>query len=371
MTPEERLASLKERGIPALKEASLEDWQNWRWQLKARIRHPQDLGLKGLEKVIQAYPLLVTPYYLSLIRDWQGDDPIKIQALPDQRELEDFGLEDPDPLAEERLSPVAGLIHRYPDRVLILTTNHCATYCRHCNRKRLWRRPLELTSDQFKGVLTYISSHPEIREVILSGGDPLLLPSRRLETILASLRRIPHIEVIRIGTRIPVTLPMRVDSELLKVLKKYRPLWILTHFNHPREITAEAALACQKLLEAGLPVLNQTVLLKGVNDSETIMKDLFRGLTRMAVKPYYLFQCDPVLGVGHLRTSVFTGLKIIKALRGYLGGIAIPTFVVDLPGGRGKVPLEPDYLLAKKGNKLTFENFRGEKVVYQDPDSKE
>ncbi|WP_456433338.1 KamA family radical SAM protein [Thermosulfuriphilus sp.] len=370
LTLKERLERLRIIA-PGLKDISVRQWYDWRWQMKNQLKGLDLLATafkRNLTyKTIQKYPFRATPYYLSLIRKIEGPDPIKIQAIPDPRELETSPGESEDPLAETSLSPVPGLVHRYPDRALILTNNRCATLCRHCNRKRLWQRPLELKKDQIKAIIDYIRSRPQIKEAILSGGDPLLLNPKKLNYLLERLRQINHLEIIRIGTRLPVTLPMRIEEDILHILERHRPLWLLTHFNHPQEITPEAAEACEKLLKAGIPVLNQSVLLKGVNDSVATIRDLLRGLCRIGVKPYYLFQCDPVAGVGHLRTKVSKGLEILEALRGRLGGIAIPRFMVDLPGGKGKVPLEPDYLLETKANKLIFRNYQGEIVVYTEP----
>lgn len=321
------------------------------------------VDINSLQPVIERYPMRITRYYLSLIRE--TGDPIWRQCVPDLRELEDDHLS-PDPLHEERLSPVPGLIHRYPDRVVLLLSSACPTFCRFCMRK---------SSMGCMGVVTpinpvdegmeYVERHSAIRDVILSGGDPLLLPDEMIEDILTRLRRIPHLEIIRINTRIPVTLPDRITPRLCRMLKHYHPLYVNTHFNHPLEITPPSTRACARLTEAGIPLGNQTVLLKGVNDDLAVMKELFEKLLTIRVRPYYLHQADLVKGTSHFRTSVERGLKIIAGLRGHVSGMAIPHYVIDLPEGKGKVPVLPDDI-RKDGQTLFLRNYLGEVVEYPD-----
>jgi lysine 2,3-aminomutase len=310
----------------------------------------------------------VTPYYLSLISPDDPDDPIRKQAIPSVLELTmgAVGLEDP--LEEERDSVVPGLVHRYPDRVLVVLTNICPMFCRHCTRKREWwkggwvRTPAEIGA-----ILEYIREHREVRDVIISGGDPLVLSTRRLEDVISGIRRISHVEIIRIGSRFPVVLPQRIDEELCSMLSRYSPIWFNTHFNHSREITPEAARACERLLRSGVPVNNQSVLLRGVNDTVRAQMELCHGLLRIKVRPYYLFQCDEVQGTEHLRTPVAQGIKIIEGMRGHTSGLAVPTFVVDLPHGGGKVPLQPNYLVREGEREMVFRNYRGELFTYRNP----
>lgn len=315
-----------------------------------------------LAPLVRNYPLRITRRYLALIE--QPGDPIWRQCVPDPLEIADDQL--PDPLDEERLSPVPGLIHRYPDRVVWLVSNECAVYCRFCMRKRRVGCPLSGGGESsWDDAISYIAKTPAIRDVILSGGDPLLLDDERLDSILARLRAIPHVEMIRIGTRTPVTLPERITQRLCRMLKRYHPLYINTHFNHPREITPSAAKACARLADAGIPLGNQTVLLAGVNDNPSVMMHLMKRLLAIRVRPYYLHQMDLVRGTGHFRTKVETGLELMGALRGYTSGMAIPYFVIDAAGGKGKVPLLPDSV-ERRGNTWFLRNYRGEIVQYDD-----
>lgn len=351
------------------------EWLNWRWQFGQRIKSVQSalqqLPLRReefaeLSATAARYPFAVTPYYLSLI-DWSNpDDPIKKQCIPSQREI-DFTLPDslPDPLCEKDYTPLAGLIHRYDDRALLLTSSRCAVYCRHCNRKRFWGKGSKPSFFQnWPQILEYLSNRPQIREVILSGGDPLVLRTDLLEYLLKSLRALRHIEVIRIGTRAPVVLPMRITERLCRMLERYRPMWINTQFNHAREITAEAARACDRLLKAGIPLSNQTVLLKGVNDNLNALKELFQGLQRIMVRPYYLFQCEAVRGVDHFRTSLTTGIEIMEQLWCRTGGLCLPELVADLPQGHGKARLLPSHIVNKTDRETTFRTFEGKLVSY-------
>jgi len=329
-----------------------EEWRDWRWQYKNRIRSFKDLSplldmspedVRDGQRAASVYPLSITPYYLSLIDRADAQDPIRRQCIPDAREI-DFSLGgENDPLAEHEQMPVPGLVHRYADRCLILATQICTVYCRHCNRKRLWKQksPGIGNASYFQPMIDYIARSPQIREVILSGGDPLTLPEETLDRILGSLRAIDHVKVLRIGSRVPVVLPMRITPELCSMLKRHRPLWLNTQFNHPREITPEAAAACDRLLTAGIPVSNQSVLLKGVNDNVDTMRDLLCGLQEIAVRPYYLFQCDPVKGTDHFRTDIWRGMEIMEKLWSDLSGLCLPRYVLDVPGTRGKIPLQP------------------------------
>lgn len=320
----------------------------WQEQLRNSLTTPAQLAARfgidpaPLAAVAQRYPLRITPHYLSLIE--AVGDPIWKQCVPDLRELDDCG-QLPDPLAEAKLSPVPGLVHRYPDRGLLLVSGACAVYCRFCTRKRqvghCARTP---SSDELRAGIDYIARTPAIREVILSGGDPLLLADEVLDSLLGQIRAIPHVETIRIHSRAPVVLPERITPALCALLRHYHPLYLNTHFNHPRELTPEAAAACGRLADAGIPLGNQTVLLRGVNDSLEVMSELLRGLLRLRVRPYYLHQMDLVAGTAHFRTRLEDGLALVGALRGPLTGTAIPHFVIDLPGGLGKVPLLPETL---------------------------
>ena len=326
------------------------DWQDWRWQFRHRLRSLSPLdGMSGeatsqrraLQAVTAAYPLSVSPYYLSLIDLQDRQDPLRRQCFPDAQEIHFSlgGVEDP--LEERRDMPVPGLIHRYADRCLMLTTHLCAVYCRHCNRKRLWGRKRPAAAlPRLQPMFDYIRKNTQIREVILSGGDPLTLGDRTLARVLESLRAIAHVEVLRIGSRTPAVMPMRITPELCKILQKHRPLWFNTQFNHPREITPDAARACEMLLESGIPVSNQSVLLRGVNDSHEVMRELLYGLQRISVRPYYLFQCDPVRGTDHFRVDIGQGIDIMDKLSRHVSGLCVPRYVVDLPGGRGKMPLQ-------------------------------
>lgn len=341
----------------------------WQHLLKKSITSPEQLTGRfatqgtGLGGVVQRYPMLINPYYLGLIKE--VNDPIWRQAVPDARELTDTVCFE-DPLAEESLSPVPNLIHKYPDRVLFLVNSQCAMYCRFCTRKRkVGTERMVITADSILAGLDYIRRTPVIRDVLVSGGDPLLLPDERLEQILSGLRAIPTVEIIRIGTRVPCVLPMRVTRSLTSILKRYHPLYINTHFNHPAELTPEAAKACGRLADAGIPLGCQTVLLRGVNDDPEVMRQLMHGLLRIRVKPYYIFQTDMTLGTDHFRTSIDTGLTIMRSLIGHTSGLAAPTYAVDAPGGGGKIPLLPEYIIAK-GRTVQFRNYCGALCSYED-----
>jgi lysine 2,3-aminomutase len=352
-------------------------WNDWQWQFRNRITSIEQLvrfiplsteEQTQLRLVTMRYPLSVTPYYLSLINPDDPDDPVRKQAIPSALEMTmgSVGLEDP--LGEIKDTVVPGLVHRYPDRVLLVLTDICPMFCRHCTRKREWHKGGWVRSPaEIETMLDYISRHEAVRDVIISGGDPLTLSTRRLEDIIGGIRRIKHVEIIRIGTRFPVVLPQRIDDELCTMLAKYCPIWLNTHFNTLREITPESAQACDRLVRNGVPVNNQTVLLRGINDSVEAQTKLCRGLLKIKVRPYYLFQCDEVQGTEHLRTPVETGPKIIEGMRGHTSGLAIPTFVIDLPQGGGKVPLQPDYVLAQTEDELVLRNYEGRVFHYRNP----
>jgi lysine 2,3-aminomutase len=356
-------------------------WDDWHWQSQNAIRSVRQLRdllpftadeLEVMGRLEGEYKLAIPPYYFSLINPEDPDDPIRLQAVTSPREAENpSGFELEDPLEEEKDSPVPGLTHRYPDRVLLVTTHVCTMYCRFCTRKRatMVRGGWDAINRNDERMIEYVRQHPEIRDVIVSGGDPLTLPLNKLRFFVHNLAKIRHVEVIRIGTRVPVTLPQRLyDPELIELLSRADKVWIQTHFNHPREITPEAERVCKALLRAGMPVNNHIVLLKGVNDNLETMRDLCRSLLRIKVRPYYLFHCDPVIGAGHFRTSVWKGLEIMEGLRGHLSGLGIPTYVVDSPHGGGKIPLMPNYLVSASDDAVVLRNYEGMLVRYQAED---
>jgi len=356
--------------------ATPEQWDDWRWQMRHRIRTVGQLvrclgDLGDGADVTQAalrFPMAITPYYASLIRRPDPTDPIFAMCVPQGRELVDSPALSDDPLEEDADMPVPGLVHRYPDRALLIVTTTCASYCRHCTRKRVaGARESAIGLRRLQQALNYLRAHPEISDVIVSGGDPLTMSTAAVETILAALRAVPSVQIIRIGTRVPVVLPQRITDELTAMLRKYHPLWINTHFNHPQELTPEAARACARLADAGIPLGNQSVLLRGINDRPQVVEALCRGLVCMRVRPYYLFQCDLVRGVEHFRTPLSRGLEIMEYLRGRLSGLAIPTFVVDAPRGGGKIPLLPNYIVSMSPTHTVLRNFEGMLVNYPEP----
>jgi lysine 2,3-aminomutase len=341
--------------------------ESWQKLLQASLTRPADLTRRfgvdprPLAKVAERYPMRVNPYYLSLIR--HVGDPIWRQAVPSEEELQDQVC-CADPLDEENQSPIPNLVHRYPDRVLFLVSSECAMYCRFCTRKRkVGGDDMVISRQTIEEGLLYIRSRPQIRDVILSGGDPLLLADEKIEEIVKGLRAIPSVEIIRIGTRVPVVLPQRITPSLVRMLRRYHPLYINTHFNHPDEITESSARACARLCDAGIPVGNQTVLLRGVNDDPEIMKRLMQKLLAMRVRPYYIYQADQVQGTDHFRTTVEEGIAIMRALRGHTSGMAVPSFVIDAPGGGGKIPILPDYL-QKMGEEVVLKNYLGDTYTY-------
>jgi lysine 2,3-aminomutase len=350
-------------------------WNDWHWQLKNRIttlgQLDQVLNLTPDETHALAnlrLPLSITPYYASLLHPDDSSQGLRRSVVPVSNELTISHGESSDPLHEEADSPAPGLVHRYPDRALFLVTNFCFTNCRYCTRSRIVgkRSRCGLGLEQWEKAIAYIEHTPQIRDVILSGGDPLTLPDTRLEWLLTRLRRIPHVEVIRIGTKAPMVMPQRITPALVRMLKRFHPLWISIHCTHPCELTEEAILACQRLADAGIPLGSQTVLLAGINDDAAVMTKLMQGLMRMRIKPYYLYQCDPIVGSAHFRTPVRTGLAIYQALRGHISGYAVPTYVIDAPGGGGKVPLLPETVIAMGEGRVRLKNYEGKIFSYPD-----
>jgi lysine 2,3-aminomutase len=341
----------------------------WQEMLRKSVDSGKDLVERfGIEKELadklnKLFHIRINPYYLSLIR-YPGD-PIWLQCIPDGKELEEDGFPE-DPLAEDSHSPVPSIVHRYPDRVLFLTTSQCSMYCRFCTRKRKVGDSSKINMKYIQDGINYIAAHPEVRDVILSGGDPLMLTDYMLERIIKGLREIPHVEIIRLGTKMPCVLPQRITPKLTKMLRKYHPVFINTHFNHPWEITPEAKKACELLADAGIPLGNQAVLMKGVNDDSDVMLELMRKLLTIRVRPYYLYQADITKGANHFRTSVSKGLEIMDKLRGHTSGLAIPYYVIDAPGGGGKIPLLPQYVVGRAGNQIILRNYKYDIFTYPD-----
>jgi len=354
-----------------------QQWYDWRWQFKNRITSVEQLEkiirLSEREKQDIAYCLrlfrmAITPYYASLMDRADPKDPIRMQAVPTIGETHVLPCEMADPLDEERDSPVRNIVHRYPDRVLFLVTHQCSMYCRHCTRRRtVGEEDHAITEAEVAAAVRYIKEHDEIRDVLISGGDPLTMSDAKLEGIISRLRRISHVEIIRIGTRVPVVMPMRVTAELLAMLKKYQPIWINTHFNHPKELTPDSIRACGDIVDAGIPLGNQSVLLRGINDNVQTMKELLLKLVKARVRPYYLYQCDMSQGLGHFRTRVETGMEIIHGLTGFISGYAVPKFVIDAPHGGGKVPINPEYVVSMDGQEVVMRNYQGEIYTYPQP----
>jgi lysine 2,3-aminomutase len=351
-------------------------WNNWRWQLSNRINSVDEfekvIPLTGSERKALSAPGLfrvdITPYFISLIDPNDPNDPVRKQIVPTDLELVPFTAMMEDSLAEDRHSPVPGLVHRYPDRVLMLVTTQCASYCRYCTRSRIVGDPSATFSRaEFDMQIEYLKRTPQVRDVLLSGGDPLVLNPKILEEILTRLREIPHIEIVRIGSRVPVFMPMRVTDELCDMLQKFHPLWLNIHVNHPNEITAELAEACDRMTRAGIPLGNQSVLLAGVNDNVHIQRELVQQLVRIRVRPYYLYQCDLVEGAGHFRTPIAKGIEIMEGLRGHTSGYAVPQYIIDAPGGGGKIPVSPNYLLSMSDHKIILRNFEGYVTTYEEP----
>ncbi|MCB8943100.1 MAG: lysine 2,3-aminomutase [Ardenticatenaceae bacterium] len=353
-----------------------EQWQDWRWQMSHRLNTVAELGrvinlTESEKKALEANDLFrvdITPYFASLIDPDDIHCPVRKQVIPTDREVLPYYAMMDDSLAEDKHSPVPGLVHRYPDRVLMLITTQCASYCRYCTRSRIVGNPTQTFSrHDFDAQIAYIEETPQIRDVLISGGDPLVLAPKQLDMILSRLRAIPHVEIVRIGSRVPVFLPQRITAEFCETLAKYHPIWVNIHVNHPKEITPELAAACDRLSRAGVPLGNQSVLLAGVNDSVHIQRQLVHELVKMRVRPYYLYQCDLVKGAGHFRTTVSKGIEIIEGLRGHTSGYAIPTYVVDAPGGGGKIPVQPQYLISQGSGKVVLRNFEGFITTYIEP----
>ena len=354
-------------------------WNDWKWQAKNRITNLAELKKyitltdeeeKGIEKCLSAFRMAVTPYYLSLIDLNDPDDPIRKQAIPSVDELYFAPEESADSLHEDTDSPVKGLTHRYPDRVLFLITDRCAAYCRHCTRRRMvGQTDNAMPKAQLDACIEYIRNHPEVRDVLVSGGDVFTQSDETLEYVISQLRAIDHVEIIRLGTRTPVVMPQRITQNLCDMLKKYHPIWVNVHFNHPNEITPDAAAACARLADAGIPLGNQSVLLAGVNDCVHVMRKLVNDLVKIRVRPYYIYACDLSLGLSHFRTPVSKGIEIIEGLRGHTSGFCVPTFVVDAPGGGGKVPVMPNYVLSQTPRKVILRNFEGVITTYTEPEN--
>lgn len=358
----------------AWKDVPDELWNSWIWQQQNRVRTMEKLKEvidvtpdeeEAFVKSSEIFNMAITPYYAALMNPTDPNCPIRLQSVPKMGELTVQPEEMEDPLAEERDMPVPGITHRYPDRVLFYTTHHCPVFCRHCTRKRKVSDPTSAAQKkQLEDGIEYIKRTPSIRDVVISGGDPLSNSDERLDFIMGSLRKIPHVEVFRLGTRNLVTLPHRVTDDFLKIIKKHGPMYVHTHFNHPDECTAEAFYTCLRIAETGTPINNQMVLMKGINDDPQVVKRLNHLLLMMRVRPYYIFQCDMSQGISHFRTPIETGINIIEHLRGHTSGMAVPHFVIDAPGGGGKIPLLPEYVVSKDGEKWTLRNYKGDKYTY-------
>ncbi len=356
---------------------SLEEWNNWRWQLKNSITTISQLKkfinlnpdeVEAIDNPHHSLPLRITPYYASLMGKSDASDPIRRCMVPTINELFLSPGESSDPLEEGHYSPIPNLVHRYPDRVLFLTTGFCSAYCRYCTRSHMVAKDkCHVGVEAWQPALNYIKTHPEVRDVLVSGGDPLTMSDAHIEYLLQNLRAIKHVEIIRIGTKVPVVLPQRITQNLLRILKQYHPLYISIHFTHPAELSPETAEACARLADIGIPLGSQTVLLKGINDDVNTMKQLMQGLLKIRVRPYYIYQCDPIPGSNHFRTKVSKGIEIIKGLRGFTTGYAVPTFVIDAPGGGGKIPLLPEYYQGEVDGKVILKNYEDKTFYYPNP----
>ncbi len=352
-------------------------WNDWKWQVKNRIETVDQLKKyitltpeeeEGVKKTLSTLRMAITPYYISLIDPDDPHCPVRRQAIPTAAETHQAAADLLDPLHEDEDSPTPGLTHRYPDRVLMLITDMCSMYCRHCTRRRFaGQKDDESPAEKIEKCIEYVERTPTVRDVLLSGGDALMVSDEKLEYIIKRLRAIPHVEIIRIGSRTPVVCPQRITDDLVNMLKKYHPIWLNTHFNHPNEITPESAAACARLANAGVPLGNQSVLLRGVNDCVNVMKRLVHELVKIRVRPYYIYQCDLSMGLEHFRTPVSKGLEIIEGLRGHTSGYAVPTFVVDAPGGGGKTPVMPQYVVSQSPGRVVLRNFEGVITTYTEP----
>ena len=375
--PKVNLTPKENRVITFFKDATPLDWEDWRWQLRNRIRTKEVLSKiitltpeeeAGVDGCGDKLTMSIPPYFASLMDSEDTNCPIRKQSVPLAAELKESPHEMKDPCGEDANSPVHGLVHRYPDRVLFLVNEMCAMYCRYCTRSRMvGDGERTLNTATYEAAFDYIRSNKKVRDVLISGGDPLTLSDRVLEYIIKTLKAIAHVEFVRIGTRIPVTLPQRVTNELVTMLKKYSPIWMSIHFNHPKEVTKRVKFACDLLADSGIPMGSQTVLLKGINDKVSVMKKLMHELLKIRVRPYYIYQCDPILGSEHFRTPVSVGINIVEKLRGHTTGYAVPTFVIDGPGGGGKIPLSPNYVVSYEKGKATLRNYAGKIFTYYDP----
>ena len=374
---EGRTAAEEELQLNPWKDATDEEWDDWRWQLKNRVTRAEQLKLlinlneeeiAAIEASKGRMATAITPYFAKLMSRTDSNCPIRRQVIPTLEEFYVSPHDLLDPCAEDENSPVHGLVHRYPDRVLLLVTDKCAVYCRYCTRRRLVGSSEKcITENELDEAIAYIQSTKHIRDVLISGGDPLLMEDDHLEGILAKVRKIPHVEIIRIGSRVPVTLPQRITPSLTNMLKKYHPLWVSIHFSHPKEITKEVRRSCATLADAGIPLGSQTVLLRGINDKPYVMKRLMHELLKIRVRPYYIYQCDLAMGTEHFRTPIAVGINIIEKLRGHTTGYAVPSFVIDAPGGGGKIPVGPTYLISQDKGKMVLRNYQGKVFEYQEP----
>lgn len=372
INPSEASEAFMQKHFPG---ATVENWNDWKWQIRNSFTSLPQLSplieLSGTEKQVlfssgMHMPLRITPYYASLLAEPENGTFIRKAMVPGIEELIMTPGEQSDPLHEEDSSPVPHIIHRYPDRVLFLATGFCSAYCRYCTRTHLVAKEKVHFNRDWERAISYIRQHAEIRDVLISGGDPLTLPTAMLKNLLTELRAIPHVEILRIGTKVPVVLPQRITPELTRMLKQFHPLLMSIHFMHPVELTPETSEACTRLADAGIPLGSQTVLLKGINDDVHTMKTLMQGLLKIRVRPYYLYQCDPIPGSAHFRTPVSKGIEIIKGLRGFTSGYAVPNFVIDAPGGGGKIPLLPDYFQGRNAENVILKNYEGKIFYYPD-----
>jgi len=364
--------------IPIWKDVTEEEWNDWKWQIKNRITDVEQLRkvikisdeeAVAIDKSLAKLRMAITPYYASLMDPDDPSCPVRMQAVPSTPETQIAGSDIHDPLHEDVDSPVQGFTHRYPDRGLLLVTDQCSMYCRHCTRRRhAGETDRAYTKEQIASCIEYVRSNPKVRDVLLSGGDPLTINEDMLEWILSELSSIDHVDFVRIGTRTPVVCPQRITEGLCNMLKKYHPVWLNTHFNHPKEITPESARACNMLADAGVPLGNQSVLLKGVNDCPLLFRELNQQLLKIRVRPYYIYQCDLSEGIEHFRTSIGKGIEIIEFLRGHTTGMAVPHFIVDAPGGGGKIPVMPNYVVSRSDRKVILRNYEGVLTTYTEPE---
>ena len=377
LQPKIKLTSEEKKILSLYPDATPSDWEDWRWQIRNRIRTKEALAKvinltpeeeKGVDGSGDKLTMSIPPYFASLMDSKNPNCPIRLQSVPQSFELETSPEEMRDPCGEDKNSPVHGLVHRYPDRVLFLVNEMCAMYCRYCTRSRMvgdGHRTLSMAT--YEAAFDYLRANKKVRDVLISGGDPLTMGDNVLEYIIKTVKSIPHIEFVRIGTRIPVTLPQRVTEDLVKMLKKYSPIWMSIHFNHSREITARVKHACNLLADSGIPLGSQTVLLRGINDNPVVMKKLMHELLKIRVRPYYIYQCDPIIGSKHFRTPVSVGINIIEHLRGHTTGYAVPSLVIDAPGGGGKIPIGPSYIISQGNGKTVLRNYAGNQYTYIDP----